>query len=286
MTPLTWQIGDVRISRIVEHEMTFPLAQLLSDATPEAVEPHRGWLAPNFIDDEGNCTLSIHAFVVESCGRRIVVDTCIGEHRDSSFAEMELETAPFLEDLAAAGFPRESVDIVLCTHMHFDHVGWNTMRVKDRWVPTFPNARYLFAREEWEHWNASADRAFAEPFDEAVTPILEAGLADRVAADHRVTDEVALVSTPGHTPGHISIAIDSAGQRALITGDSTHHPVQWAEPDWGLHADVDGPLAAATRRELAREHAGSATRILGTHYAAPCSGRLVATATGVRFESD
>jgi glyoxylase-like metal-dependent hydrolase (beta-lactamase superfamily II) len=286
MKPLTWQIGDVRITRIVEHEMSFPLAGLLAEAVPEALSRHRHWLAPSYLDDDGNCTLSIHALLVESCGRRIVVDTCIGEHRDSSFGSFELTPGPFLDDIAAAGFPRESVDVVLCTHMHFDHVGWNTLRMGDRFVPTFPNARYLFAREEWEHWSALSERAFAEPFDETVTPILEAGLADRVETNHRVTDEVTLVPTPGHTPGHVSVAIESAGQRALITGDATHHPVQWAEPDWGVHADADPALAAATRRRLTREYENGPTCIIGTHYPAPCSGRIVSGAAGVRFESD
>jgi glyoxylase-like metal-dependent hydrolase (beta-lactamase superfamily II) len=280
----SWKIGDVTITRIVESETALPPEGLLPDANASTLEPHRSWLAPSFLDADGNFVLSIHALVIEAGERRILVDTCVGEHAVPGF-EMLQPNARFLDDLAEAGFPRESIDTVLCTHLHFDHVGWNTMRDGDRWVPTFPNARYLFARREVLHWQDEDDATFAGTFGNAVTPVLEAGLADLVETDHRVCEEVWLEPTPGHTPGHVAVRIASRGQRAFITGDMTHHPVQWAEVDWKMPADTDAARAAATRRRVIEEHADSDTLVIGTHYAAPCAGHLVRGESGVWFRA-
>ena len=190
----------------------------------------------------------------------------------------------FLGGLAAAGYPREAIDFVLCTHLHFDHVGWNTLREGERRVPTFPNARYLFARAEWEHWSARPTARPTRPrFDATVRPIVDAGLADLVEPDHKLCDSVRLVPTAGHTPGHVSVEIASQGERAFITGDMTHHPVQWAEPGWKMPADVDSrpprPRGAGSRARSAT----TAVLVIGTHYAPPCAGHLVRGERGVWF---
>jgi glyoxylase-like metal-dependent hydrolase (beta-lactamase superfamily II) len=152
-------------------------------------------------------------------------------------------------------------------------------------VPTFPNARYLFARREYEHWQSAAEKDYASTLADTVQPVLDAGLADLVECDHRVCDGVRLDPTPGHTPGHVSVRIESGGQQAFVTGDMTHHPVQWAEPDWRMPADVDSAGAAATRRRLARTLADEETLVIGTHYAGPCAGRVVRAADGMRFHA-
>jgi hypothetical protein len=133
---LAWTVGNVRITRIVEHEVPVELTGLLPDATPDALERHRSWLAPHFLNVDGRATLSIHGLVVESAGQRILVDTCVGDRTVAGYEEFSRGARPFLRDLEAAGFPPASIDVVLCTHMHFDHVGWNTIRVDGRWVPT------------------------------------------------------------------------------------------------------------------------------------------------------
>ncbi len=287
MKPLQWTVGKVRITRILESESPLPPQGLLPDATPEALAPHRDWLTPWFMDAEGQFRLAIQGLVVESEGRRILVDTCMGD-RELPF-ELPGERR-FLEDLAEAGFPRESIDVVLCTHLHFDHVGWNTIRVDGAWVPTFPNARYLFARVEVEHWRAEAERGpiaeYAYSFADAVEPVFAAGLADLVETDHRLTAEVRLEATPGHTPGHVAVHVESGARHAMITGDLTHHPVQWAESEWGMPADSDGPGAAATRRRLRNEHADTELLVIGTHYAAPCAGRVVRRGEGFAFVAE
>jgi glyoxylase-like metal-dependent hydrolase (beta-lactamase superfamily II) len=250
------------------------------------VASHSSWLRPHFVDDDGNLVLSIHAFGVTAGDRRIIIDTCIGNDRQIPGMEaLNLQT-PFLEDLAAAGFPREEVDTVICTHLHFDHVGWNTMLVDGKWVPTFPNARYLLCRDEWAHWStASGDMGYAVTLDDAVRPVVDAGLADLVPPDHRVTDEIRLELTPGHTPGHVAVHLESGGDHALITGDLAHHPVQWAEPQWFADPDTDRAQSEATRRRLLEEHAGTDLLVIGTHFAPPCAGRLVADGNGYRFEA-
>jgi glyoxylase-like metal-dependent hydrolase (beta-lactamase superfamily II) len=282
---LAWSVGKVRITRIVERELPVALSGLLPDATPAALSRHRSWLEPHFLNRDGTATLSIHGLVVESGGQRIVVDTCVGERKIPGYGELSQGGRPFLRDLESAGFPPASIDVVLCTHMHFDHVGWNTVRVDGRWVPAFPNARYLFARAEWEHWNKDPNSGFTPTLDDAVRPILDAGQADLVPPDHRITPELRLEPSPGHTPGHVCLAIESSGEHALVTGDMTHHPVQWAEADWKMVADVDPPQAIATRRRLRSAAASSAALVIGTHYAPPCAGRVVASGGGFAFRA-
>jgi glyoxylase-like metal-dependent hydrolase (beta-lactamase superfamily II) len=284
MALLQWKVGRVTITRVVESENPLDPTVLLPEATPEALAAHRDWLEPHFLTPEGQILLSVHGLVIDTGDRKILVDTCIGERPVPGYEFMDA-SGRFLEDLAAAGFPRETIDTVLCTHLHFDHVGWNTMREGDRWVPTFPNARYLFARVEWEHWSAEHGSPFTPTLDDAVRPIVDAGLADLVERDHRVCDEVSLEATPGHTPGHVVVHIASDGERAMITGDMTHHPVQWAEPDWAMHADSDAAQATRTRKRITESLVDRPTLLIGTHYAAPCAGHLVRSESGVRFRA-
>jgi glyoxylase-like metal-dependent hydrolase (beta-lactamase superfamily II) len=284
MPNLSWTVGNVRITRVQEIETVYPAESLIPEATPETLAPHRSWLTPDFVTEKGDFRLSIHALAVESQGKRIIVDTCIGQHDLSGF-DIPPSASNFLADLAEAGFAKDDVDIVLCTHMHFDHVGWNTMRNNGEWVPTFPNARYLFAEKEWQHSSDNHDPALTPTFVNAVVPIVEAGLADLVGTNHEITEEVRLVPAPGHTPGHVCVMISSAGAQALITGDATHSPVQWAEPGWRVLVDHDHEQAVRTRRELGAEYAGTDTLIIGTHYQTPTAGFVRKNDNGLYFEA-
>ncbi|TAK45044.1 MAG: MBL fold metallo-hydrolase [Betaproteobacteria bacterium] len=277
-----WQIGAVRMTRVVEIEGPSPGTFLFAEATPERLLQH-AWLKPHFLADDGRSIGAIHAFIVESEGRRIVVDTCVGNDKPRSVAQWNLRQGRFLEDLAEAGFPRASVDTVLCTHLHVDHVGWNTMLANDRWVPTFPNARYLFGRAEWEHWSREPPGPDRLARDDSVRPVLDAGLAELVATDHRITTEVHLEATPGHTPGHVSVRIVSRGEQAVITGDLMHHPVQCAEPDWANRFDVDAAAARRTRRAFLERQADRPVLVFGTHFATPTAGRIVRDGSVWRF---
>lgn len=282
--PVTrWRIGAVTVTRVIETEGPMPASFLYAEATPERIERH-AWLRPHFLAPDGRLIGSIHAFVVESEGTRIVVDTCVGNDKLRAVKHWNLRKGKFLEDLAAAGFARESIDTVLCTHLHVDHVGWNTMLDRGKWVATFPRASYLFGRKEWEHWSREADGADAAVIEDSVRPIIEAGLARLIESDERLTNEVWLEPTPGHTPGHVSVRIASGGAEAVITGDLMHHPVQCAEPDWANRFDVDADAARATRRAFLERHADRPVLVLGTHFATPTAGRIAKDGAVWRFD--
>ena len=269
-----WQIGAVKISRVVELEVAGGTRFILPDATPEACR-EIAWLAPHFMTADGKLIMSIHALVVDTGNRRIVVDTCIGNDKERNIPSWSHLQTSFLADLAAAGYPRESIDTVMCTHLHVDHVGWNTMLVDGRWVPTFPNARYLIAQQEWNYWDTHEDDAqYGSVLADSVRPVIEAGLVDFVSMDHRLCDEVWLEPTPGHTAGHVSVHIASNGAEALITGDCIHHPCQIARTEWSSSADFDKAQGVRTRDELLAKYAGSDVLVIGTHFATPTAGRI------------
>ncbi len=267
-----WQIGKVKITRIIEMEVPGGTRFLLPDALRDVVQPI-SWLQPHFADAEGNLIMSIHALVIETPERKIVVDTCIGNDKDRTIPTWNHLQLPFLEDLQAAGYPREDIDTVLCTHLHVDHVGWNTMLVDGAWVPTFPNARYLMGQTEYEYWDEHDEPdPYGDIMGDSVKPVFEAGLVDLVADTHRICDEVQLVPTPGHTKGHVSVHISSEGKEAIITGDCIHHPCQMARLHWSSSADYDKQMAIDTRRELLEKYVDTDVLIIGTHFATPTAG--------------
>ncbi|HEX4197048.1 MAG TPA: MBL fold metallo-hydrolase [Caulobacteraceae bacterium] len=282
---LSWTIGDAKVTRIVEIPLIVPGPGLLASATRDAVKTIP-WLSPHFIDDEGRLIMSIHALVVETPTKRIVVDTCIGNDKPRQIEAWSHLQTSFLKDFEAAGFSRDSIDVVLCTHLHVDHVGWNTMLVDGRWEPTFPNARYLMGRAEFEFWKGAPDSPVgaAAIFADSVQPVWDAGLIDLVASDHRVCPEVSLVPTPGHTIDHVSVRIASKGEEAVITGDFVHHPCQFAHPDWDTRVDYDGQQSSRTRERMFDAFARDGTLVIGTHFPAPTAGRVVRDAEAYRFE--
>lgn len=282
MHPLA--LGRLHISAVVERAGPTRPTWLLPDAVPEAVERHRGGLAPHFLDEKGRFLQSIHAFVVRAPGLTMLVDTCVGNDKDRGGRQpFHMMRTSFLDDLGAAGVPPDAVDLVLCTHLHVDHVGWNTRLVDGRWVPTFPRARYLFARREWAHWSAERDADTQRILADSVQPVLDAGLARLVETDHRISDEIWLEPTPGHTPGHVSVRLRSGDGEAVITGDLMHHPVQMAEPQWGSHFDSDVEQARKTRRAFCECYADGPVTVLGTHFHHPTAGRIVRHGDAWRF---
>ena len=215
---------------------------ILPQATRDAVKPI-DWLQPHFADSEGNLIMSIHALIVETPRKKIIVDTCIGNDKTRSIPNWSNLQLPFLEDLQKAGYDRMEIDTVLCTHLHVDHVGWNTMLVDGQWIPTFPNARYLMGDTEFNYWVDQTDTGYGDVIGDSVKPVFDAGLVDLVDLDYRVCDEIYLEPTLGHTPGHVSVHIESEGDHALITGDCIHHPCQIAKVDWSSSADFDAEQA-------------------------------------------
>jgi glyoxylase-like metal-dependent hydrolase (beta-lactamase superfamily II) len=281
---MKWRIGAVTVTNIVELEVTGGSRFILPQATREAVLPI-GWLQPDFADELGRLKMSIHALVVETPSRRIVVDTCLGNDKENRRIPTwnKLQTN-FLADLAAAGYRRETIDTVVCTHLHVDHVGWNTMLVGHRWVPTFPNARYLMGRVEYAHWMGQGEREeMAAVLADSVAPDWEAGFIDLVETDHHICDEVSLVPTLGHTPGHASVRIASQGEEALITGDFMHHPCQIARPEWSSTADSDPIEARLTRERMLTRLADAPILVIGTHFAGRTAGHVVRDGNAYRL---
>jgi glyoxylase-like metal-dependent hydrolase (beta-lactamase superfamily II) len=284
---LSWKIGDVTITRLLEQEFPVVYSEkhpFMPKARPEALKAI-DWLHPHYITDEGHIRLSVHALLVDAPGLRLVADTCVGNDRPRRMTGGRPLSTGFLRGLTEAGWSREGVDAVVCTHLHVDHVGWNTMLVEGRWVPTFPRARYLFGRTEFEYWSAAEDGEHPTILADSVKPVIDAGLAELVEMDHRLSDEISLRPTPGHTPGHVSVIIQSKGDTAIISGDAIHHPCQMAHPEWTLPFDSDPDGAVATRTALLEEVADKQVLFIGTHFAAPTAGRVVRDGESYRLDA-
>lgn len=279
----TWNIGEVTVTSIIELDQHWKFAWLLPDAGPADFEANE-WLRPHFVDDNDKMILRIQALVIESQDQRIVVDTCVGNGKDRPTPLFDQLQTDFMDDMVGADFGPDSIDQVVCTHLHVDHVGWNTQFVDGAWVPTFPNARYLFGRIEYDHWMANDESAvYGDVMADSVAPIVDAGLAIMVESDHLLTEEVQLEPTPGHTPGHHSIRISSAGVAAVITGDMVHHPVQFPRPTLTSSADTDSDAAIATRQSSFQRWEDEGLLVIGTHFAGPGAGRLTGDGDGWRF---
>lgn len=276
----TWQIGEITVTKVIESEAVWPFKAILPGG--EDLIDGLDWLRPDFVTDEGRMHMSFHALVVRDGDSTVVVDTCAGNDKPRPGAPaFDHMNTDFLARLADAGVDRDAVDVVVCTHLHVDHVGWNTMLSDGEWVPTFPNARYLFVDSEYAHWR-DEPQTYGPVFEDSVAPVMAAGLADLVPADYVVTESIRLESTPGHTPGHVSVAIVSAGERAVITGDMTHHPVQFAHPALVSPADWRQDMAHATRRDAFARWADGRT-VIGTHFGGRTAGRVEAEGDAWRF---
>jgi glyoxylase-like metal-dependent hydrolase (beta-lactamase superfamily II) len=283
---LSWQIGDVTVTRVVEIELPVPYHEkypMIREARPEALRT-MPWLYPHFVSPEDHLLLSIHALLVDAPGMKLVVDTCVGNDKARKLVRGQKLQTPFLEHIAEAGFARENVDAVVCTHLHVDHVGWNTMLVDDKWVPTFPRAKYFIGREEYEHWSSNGEDEQVEILADSVKPIFDTGLAEQVEMDHRISPEIRLMPSTGHTPGHVSVVIESKGETAIITGDMMHHPCQIAHPEWSPGFDSDKQVASVTRAALIEDWADQPILIIGTHFAGPTAGHIRRDGESYRFE--
>ena len=288
----SWNIGDVKVTRLYEAEDKPDVSFLLHDATVETVKKH-AWLKPHFVTDDWKIIVWFQAFALTVGNRRIMVDTCIGNGKIREYEFFTNTQTSFLEDLTEAGYPPESIDTVLCTHMHLDHVGWNTRKVNGKWVPTFPNARYLFARNEFEYWKSRLPErsdphksVLVEHVVDSVLPILDAELADFVEPNHRVSEHLWFEPTPGHTPGHVSVHIESRGQHAVISGDIFHHPVQFAEPDMPSAFCIDAQKACLTRREFLSRWENRKAFVIGSHFCDPTAGWIEREARNWRFSTE
>jgi glyoxylase-like metal-dependent hydrolase (beta-lactamase superfamily II) len=281
------QLGDLRIDRIVEgtHSLR-PALEMMIGLTPEQLEESRPWLtAAHALDANDGIALTFQSFLVRTPHHLILVDSCIGNDKT-------LPTRPwwhqksdthFMDGLRGLGVSVEQIDYVMCTHMHVDHVGWNTRLTDGRWVPTFPNARYVFSRAEHAYWQAEDAKAENHVYRESVLPVVEAGRADMVEAEHALGDHVRLLPTPGHTPGHFSVRLGRRDE-AVVSGDALHSPLQCRYPEMSVIFDTDPAQAAASRRALLERYVDTGTICCMTHFPSPSFGRLKRWGEGFRCE--
>ncbi len=288
-------LGSMRIDLLPEiaHRM-MPVSFLFNDLTAADMARNADWLGPDFLDPVGwQVGLAFQAYVIRAGGQVILVDSCNGNHKQRPTApwQHDFRATSFLDNLAALGLRPEDVDIVLCTHLHCDHVGWNTRLDNGRWVPTFPNARHVFNKSEYDHYAArfAAEGAGVNhgAFADSVLPVVEAGMADFVTPDHLVLQglagEIRLAPSPGHSFGHVCIHATGGGQEAVVVGDVIHHPIQLDMPELKMRADLDPDLAISTRRRVLEHCAETGAWLLAGHIPHRSITQIVRVGTGYRF---
>ena len=275
-------VGEFRIDRVIESEVPFIEPEIfLPDMDADVLAANLDWLAPRYFDPEsGKLNFAFQSYILRNDRHTIVVDTCVGNDKERpTRPAWHLQNWPYLADLAKAGVQPEEVNFVMCTHLHIDHAGWNTRLVDGRWVPTFPNARYIFAREEyrfWEERDRSGEQGLVPNiFDDSVLPVMEAGQAELVDMDYQFDDGLWFEPAPGHTRGNVVINLRSGGESAVLSGDVLHHPLQLLRPEWSSRACEDRAQSAATRRALIERLADTPTLLAPAHFASPSMGHIV-----------
>ncbi len=284
------RIGDFEVHRISEFEGPFIAPDVFfPDYDPEVLRANPDMQGPHLVDPAtGKLIFSFHSFVVKTGRHNILIDACIGNHKERptrpQFHQLQ---SPFLADLASVGISPEQIDFVMCTHLHWDHVGWNTRLDNGRWVPTFPNARYIMARREFAHWQAVQQRGEESPhryaFEDSVLPVVRTGQSVLVDDDYSLEDGFFFESAPGHTPGNVVIHARSRDDRAVFLGDVLHHQFQLMQPAWSTLACTDPALSRTTRTRLVEEYAERGTRLLPGHFPSPTAGRIVRRGSAFRY---
>ncbi|MFJ7217754.1 MBL fold metallo-hydrolase [Amycolatopsis sp. NPDC098790] len=290
-TPDEITLGDVTVTRIKEFSGSVEMtpAEFFPESTPESWERHRDWLAPDFWNPDTNeVRAAVQTWVLRSEGRTILVDTGAGNHKERPYAPFwSHRDSGFLGDLAAAGVRPEDVDLVINTHLHTDHVGWNTRLEGRSWVPTFPNATYLIPRRDFDFWNPANDnptvfgRGNQNVFEDSVVPVHDAGLTQLWDGSHRIDGNLTLELAPGHTPGSSVLHLESGGDRALFVGDLVHTPHQIVEPDNNSCFCEDPAEARATRHRLFGLAATTNALVFPAHLPGP--GGVQVERQGTRF---
>lgn len=287
----TFRIGDTTITRIEEVlGPGFVARQILPDWSDEAVAPHLSWLVPDHYEPEKRrLVASLHSWMVRTPRHTILVDTCAGNHKNRPGSPgFHMLDRPYLANLAAAGVRPEEIDFVLCTHLHVDHVGWNTRLDNGRWVPTFPNARYVFSKTERDHFDPSRGQsgmAGNAPliWADSILPVIDSGKAHVVDGTDLIGGDLMIEPAPGHTPGHVTLALERPQGRALFTGDITHHPIQLHYPDWSSAFCFDKAQSAATRRRVLERCADTGALYCPAHFGRPHAGRIARTGNAFRL---
>ena len=286
MQPLT--IGAFNVKSVHEDTGAYITpADMFPTATAEAVAEHLDWMTPTYFDiASGKLKLAFQSFILQTPHHNILIDTCVGEDKERTHPEFHMKKWPWMDNLKALGLTPADIDIVMCTHLHPDHVGWNTQLRDGRWVPTFPNAKYVFARDEYAHWekeSAQGSERIGLTFIDSVLPVMEAGQAVLVDHDHQIEDGIWLEPTPGHSPGHVIVNVESEGERGAFVGDLMHHPIQVPHPEWSTCFCWDLEISAASRTAFVDTHTDAGTLVLPVHFAGATAGHITRDGDGQKF---
>jgi glyoxylase-like metal-dependent hydrolase (beta-lactamase superfamily II) len=271
-------VGDLTIHRIIEQETTFlPALELLPALTPDLLAANRSWMQEDgALDANDVLILCFQSYIVKTPHHTILIDSCIGNDKPRPLRpkwNMKTDNT-YMRMLAIAGFAVEDIDFVMCTHLHVDHVGWNTRLQGDRWVPTFPNARYIFGKDEFDYWTEQHARTPVPAFGDSVLPVVEARRAEIVRNDYEIGDHVRILATPGHTPGHAAFAFGRGRDDAVCSGDLMHSPLQTHYPELSAKFDVDQAQAAVTRRSFLERYCDTDTLCCTAHFPSPSTGKI------------
>jgi glyoxylase-like metal-dependent hydrolase (beta-lactamase superfamily II) len=286
-------LGSATIRRVEEMcGPGFKPASMFPKFEQDAFDAQKGWMVPEHVEAGSDRLIgSLHSWIVKTPHHTILIDTCLGNHKQRRNPGWNNLDTPFLERLKACGCPVESVDFVMCTHLHVDHVGWNTRLLDGRWVPTFPNAKYLFAKREYAHWDS--ERTAQGPgkvndgsFDDSVLPVVEAGQGVMIETDHQPDPLLTLKDYPGHTPGSVAITLRDGGRQACFAGDILHHPIQIYHPDWSSQFCWDPDLSAKSRRKLLEDCVETNALLCPAHFPGANAGFIKPQGDSFRIEWD
>ncbi|MBM3608789.1 MAG: MBL fold metallo-hydrolase [Alphaproteobacteria bacterium] len=286
---LSLNTGNLSLTAVVEsQEPLLRPAEIFPDWREEHLQSGSPWLAPPFYDaQQGKLVIAVQSFVIRTEGLTVLVDTCVGDRKQRARGEFNDQSWQWLNKLSAAGVAPEDVDLVVCTHLHVDHTGWNTKLSGGRWVPTFPNARYLFSQKEFDYWRsddgAKALTRTGDYMTDSVLPVIESGQAQLVAPSHSIAPHIRMEEAAGHTPGHSILHLEDGARRAILASDLMHHPLQIENPDWSTRFCENPAKARAARAQFICDHAGSDTLILPSHFPAPTAGKLTREGEGFGF---
>lgn len=278
-------LGDTIVTRVADYEGPgFRPAEMFTNYAEGQWRAAADWLAPRFYDPAADqVRTSIHSWLVRTPHHRILIDACIGNHKPRpSIARFHMRDEPWIERLAAAGAHPDQIDFVMCTHLHADHVGWNTRLIDGRWVPTFPNARYLFTRAEYRRWDDRHPEYVPKPinqhvFGDSILPVVDSGQMQLIDEGHEVDDVLTVEAAHGHTAGHVKIRLRSGPAQGMFSGDTIHHPLQLQFPELISVFDEQPAQALQTRLDMLSDCAEQGIWLMPTHFAAPYCCRVEAT---------
>lgn len=284
----TFTVGDLTIHRIVEMETGFtPALEFLPKLTPECLAENRQWLLPTALDAEDKLVLCFQSYIVRTPRHVVLVDSCIGNDKDRTARPVwhKKKDEVWMRGLAQLGLTANDIDVVMCTHLHVDHVGWNTRLENGRWVPTFPKARYLFSKKELDYWVAEHEKTPISCIEDSVVPIVEAQRCDLITSDHAMDEHIRLLPTPGHTIDHFAVVLGKTGKDAVITGDLIHSPLQAKYPELAMRLDYDPKQGIETRRRFLESYCETSTLCCFAHFPSPSRGHIKRWGEGFRCEA-